>query len=151
MYLGLNFCLYFLYVFANVHQQVYFVTEFFPTFFLFQYRKGGGAAWVYFIDQKIPVNANSFIMRNLSADSTYSLKLAAKNELGMGEFDTYHSEVKTLNVDPSYVPQVVVKGITWNSISLGWDSPPLDKMPNIRDYITYYKITRETSNEEVKT
>ena len=134
-----------------LHQQVYFVTEFFPTFFLFQYRKGGGAAWVYFIDQKIPVNANSFIMRNLSADSTYSLKLAAKNELGMGEFDTYHSEVKTLNVDPTYVPQVVVKGITWNSISLGWDSPPLDKMPNIRDYITYYKITRETSNEEVKT
>ena len=63
-----------------------------------QYRKGGGAAWVYFIDQKIPVNANSFIMRNLSADSTYSLKLAAKNELGMGEFDTYHSEVKTLKV-----------------------------------------------------
>ena len=55
-----------------------------------------------------------------------------------------------LQVDPSYVPKVVVKGITWNSISLGWDSPPLDKMPNIRDYITYYKITRETSLEEVK-
>ena len=74
------------------------MTNFFPTFFPLQYRKGGGSAWVYFIDQKIPVNANSFIMRNLSADSTYSLKLAAKNELGMGEFDTYHSEVKTLKV-----------------------------------------------------
>ena len=74
------------------------MTNFFPTFIPLQYRKGGGSAWVYFIDQKIPVNANSFIMRNLSADSTYSLKLAAKNELGMGEFDTYHSEVKTLKV-----------------------------------------------------
>ena len=53
---------------------------------------------MYFIDQKIPVNAQSFIMRNLTADSTYSLKLAAKNELGMGEFATFHSEVKTLKV-----------------------------------------------------
>ena len=58
--------------------------------------------------------------------------------------------IYALQVDPTYVPKVVVKGITWNSISLGWDSPPLDKMPNIRDYITYYKITRETSLEEVK-
>ena len=81
-----------------LHSTLYFVTNFFFYFFSLQYRKGGGAAWVYFIDQKIPVNANSFIMRNLSADSTYSLKLAAKNELGMGEFDTYHSEVKTLKV-----------------------------------------------------
>ena len=77
-------------------------------FLHFQYRKGGGAAWVYFIDQKIPVNAQSFIMRNLTADSTYSLKLAAKNELGMGEFATFHSEVKTLKVKENVAQSIVI-------------------------------------------
>jgi hypothetical protein len=67
-------------------------------------------------------------MRNLSADTTYLIKLAAKNEFGMGEFDLYHSEVQTLKFDPTYVPDVGVKGITWNSISLGWDSPPVDQV-----------------------
>ena len=101
MYLdSTSICISFMYLpmLPPLHSTLYFVTNFFFYFFSLQYRKGGGAAWVYFIDQKIPVNANSFIMRNLSADSTYSLKLAAKNELGMGEFDTYHSEVKTLKV-----------------------------------------------------
>ncbi len=90
-------------------------------------------------------------MRNLTADSGYFVKLAAQNELGMGEFDLYRSDVQTLKSDPTYVPEVVVKGITWNSISLGWDSPTtaVENVPNILDYITYYKITRETSNEEV--
>ena len=88
-------------------------------------------------------------MRNLSANSTYLIKLAAQNEFGMGEFHQYHSQVQTLKSDPTYVPAVGVKGITWNSISLGWDSPPTDRLPNILQYITYYKITRETNNEEV--
>lgn len=122
---------------------------------MLQYRLGGGAAWVYFIDQKIPKDATQFIMRNLSSDSSYFIKLAAQNEFGMGEFDLYHSPVQTLKSDPTYVPEVGVKGITWNSISLGWDSPPINEeteeedVPNILDYITYYKITRETSTEEV--
>ena len=66
--------------------------------FTLQYRKGGASAWVYFIDQKIPSDATSFIMRNLSADSSYLIKLAAQNEFGMGEFDQYHSAVQTLKV-----------------------------------------------------
>ena len=104
---------------------------------------------MYFIDQKIPTDGTSFIMRNLTADSSYLIKLAAQNEFGMGEFNQYHSDIQTLKSDPTYVPSVGVKGITWNSISLGWDSPPTDHLPNILDYITYYKITRETNNEEV--
>lgn len=115
---------------------------------ILQYRKGDSTAWVYFIDQKIPKEATSFIMRNLTANSPYLIKLAAQNEFGMGEFDLFHSPVRTLKSEPSYVPEVGVKGITWNSISLGWDSPPSE--PDISDYIAYYKITRETSTEEVR-
>ena len=41
-------------------------------------------------------------MRNLSADSSYLIKLAAQNEFGMGEFDQYHSAVQTLKVRPCF-------------------------------------------------
>ena len=41
-------------------------------------------------------------MRNLSADSSYLIKLAAQNEFGMGEFDQYHSPVQTLKVCPCF-------------------------------------------------
>ncbi len=88
-------------------------------------------------------------MTGLTADTTYLIKLAAKNDLGMGDFDLHHSEVKTLTLDPTYVPKVGVKGITWNSISLGWNSPPVDDMPDILNYITYFKLTRKTKDEEV--
>ena len=87
-------------------------------------------------------------MKNLSDHSTYLIKLAAQNEFGMGEFDLYHTDVSTLEYDPTYVPEVGVKGITWNSISLGWDPPPVAKIPDILDYITYFKITRQTKHEE---
>ena len=89
-------------------------------------------------------------MSNLTADSTYLIKLSAQNEFGMGEFDLYHTEIRTLKSDPTYVPELGVKGITWNSISLGWNSPPEDKVENIMEYITYYKITRQTATEEVR-
>jgi len=49
-------------------------------FCLFQFRESGQSAWVYFITEKIPAEANSFVMRNLTANSTYLIKLAAKNE-----------------------------------------------------------------------
>ena len=105
---------------------------------------------MYFIDQKIPKDATHFVMSNLTADSTYLIKLSAQNEFGMGEFDLYHTEIRTLKSDPTYVPELGVKGITWNSISLGWNSPPEDKVENIMEYITYYKITRQTATEEVR-
>ena len=119
-------------------------------YFSLQYRKGGAKAWVYFIDQKIPKDSTHFVMSNLTADSTYLIKLSAQNEFGMGEFDLYHTEIRTLKSDPTYVPELGVKGITWNSISLGWNSPPEDKVENIMEYITYYKITRQTATEEVR-
>lgn len=63
----------------------------------------------------------------------------------MGEFDLYHSEVTTLAWDPVFVPEVGLKGLTWNSISIGWNSPP----ENFAPYIHYYKLTKKTDDQEV--
>ena len=58
-----------------------------------QYRRTDDNAWAYFFAEKIPPDATSFVMRNLDPDSAYHIKLAAKNEFGMGEFDQYHAAV----------------------------------------------------------
>ena len=58
-----------------------------------QYRRTDDNAWAYFFAEKIPPDAKSFVMRNLDPDSAYHIKLAAKNEFGMGEFDQYHAAV----------------------------------------------------------
>jgi hypothetical protein len=63
----------------------------------------------------------------------------------MGEFDLYHSEVSTLAWDPTFVPEVGLKGLTWNSISIGWNNPPENFIP----YIQYYKLNRKTDDQEV--
>jgi len=65
----------------------------------------------------------------------------------MGEFDQYHEPVKTLDFDPTtFVPEARVKGLTWNSISIGWTEPEEDR---VRDHLDYYKLTRvEGQNDE---
>ena len=45
-------------------------------------------------------------MKNLTADTSYLIKLSAQNELGMGKSDLYHSEIRTLKSDPTYVPDL---------------------------------------------
>ena len=61
-----------------------------------QYRRTDDNAWAYFFAEKIPSDAKSFVMRNLDPDSAYHIKLAAKNEFGMGEFDQYHAAVGSM-------------------------------------------------------
>ena len=60
----------------------------------------------------------------------------------------------------AFTPIVKLSGITWNSISIRWNSPPKttdesleEEKPETRnylDYITYYKLTRKTDDHEVK-
>lgn len=64
----------------------------------------------------------------------------------MGDFDLYHSDVSTLAWDPTFVPEVGLKGLTWNSISIGWNIPTENFLP----YIQYYKLNRKTDDQEVK-
>ncbi len=101
---------------------------------------------MYFISEKIDPSVSSFVMRGLKPDSEYHLKFAAKNGFGMGEFDLYHEGVRTLDFDPKFVPEARVKGLTWNSISIGWNKPGEER---IREHIDYYKLTKKTDDQEV--
>ena len=58
--------------------------------FLLQYREEDDSAWVYYIGQKIPAEDSSFVMRQLKSNATYLIKLAAKNEYGMGDTKIVH-------------------------------------------------------------
>ena len=56
-------------------------------------------------------DSTHFVMKNLTADTSYLIKLSAQNELGMGKSDLYHSEVRTLKSDPTYVPDLGKKNM----------------------------------------
>ena len=112
-----------------------------------QYRRTDDNAWAYFFAEKIPPDATSFVMRDLDPDSAYHIKLAAKNEFGMGEFDQYHTVVRTLSFRPVFQPEVSVKGLTWNSVSIGWSQPGEER---IREHVDYYMLSRNATGVEAR-
>eukprot|EP00095_Tigriopus_kingsejongensis_P005144 maker-scaffold100_size373717-snap-gene-2.51 protein:Tk05144 transcript:maker-scaffold100_size373717-snap-gene-2.51-mRNA-1 annotation:"receptor-type tyrosine-protein phosphatase alpha" len=114
--------------------------------YFLSYRQDGEDSWVYFIGEKISTDASSFVMKDLQPNSSYHIKLAAKNRLGMGEFNLFHETVQTLDFIPTFEPIVRVKGLTWNSISIGWNPPTEDR---IKEHIDYYKLTRKTDDQEL--
>ncbi len=81
-------------------------------------------------------------MRDLDHNSAYHIKLAAKNEFGTGEFHQYHSPASTLDFHPIFQPEVSVKGLTWNSVSIGWTTPGQER---IREHVHYYLLTKADS------
>ena len=135
------------------------------TIVLLQYRKSTDNAWVNYIDERIPVEATDFVVKDLEPDTVYRVKLAAKNKYGQSEFDVFPKAdeqaslgpVQTLTWSPTaFVPVVGLKGLTWNSISIGWDAPPtLDegeegKERNYLEYIHYYKLIRKSDSDTVR-
>ena len=117
------------------------------TDYFLSYRKSGDSAWVYFISEKISKDAKSFVMKDLQPDSEYFIKLAGKNRFGQGEFDLFREPVKTLDYDPKFIPDISIKGLTWNSISVGFTTPSDDK---IKNHIDYYKLTKKTPDQTVR-
>ena len=92
-------------------------------------------------------------MKGLVPDTGYMIKLGAKNKYGRGEYSEYNPVVKTLNWSPMvFVPSVGLKGLTWNSISIGWTSPSFDDEDddrNFLEFIHYYKLTRKSDDHTV--
>eukprot|EP00094_Tigriopus_californicus_P001276 TCALIF_01236-PA protein Name:"Similar to Ptp69D Tyrosine-protein phosphatase 69D (Drosophila melanogaster)" AED:0.07 eAED:0.07 QI:0/0.91/0.84/0.92/1/1/13/255/1330 len=109
-------------------------------------RQSGEDSWEFFLSEKIPTQATSFVMKSLVPNAAYHIKLGAKNSMGMGEYDLFHKPVKTLDFDPVFVPTVGVKGLTWNSISIGWNAPDEERLS---DHIDYYKLNRKTDDQEL--
>jgi len=111
--------------------------------YILSYREGGDNQWKYHLVSKIDAGSSSFLMSNLSASTEYRIKLSAKNKFGTGDFDTYHEAVKTLDFDPIFIAEVSIKGITKNSISVGWNEPPA----KIGEHIHYYKVTKRSGEQ----
>ena len=106
--------------------------------YILSYREGDSNSWKYHIDTEIDSYSTSYLMSNLSHNTPYSIKLAAKNGVGTGKFNQYHEAVSTLDFDPVFVPSASIKGITKNSISVGWTEPP----EKYRDHIHFYRVAK---------
>ena len=50
------------------------------TDYYLSYREKDQSSWEYYVLEKISPKANSFVMRNLTANTSYFIKLAAKNK-----------------------------------------------------------------------
>ncbi|GLH05083.1 Tyrosine-protein phosphatase 69D [Gryllus bimaculatus] len=110
---------------GNMPVQEYFI----------QHMKGGTKHWTYY-QEKIGGGNTSYVLKNLEPNSTYHLRLSAKNAIGRSNEYTYPEAVSTLDKDPDFVPVIFVKGVTSNSITIGW-LPPEDK---IMKHVHYYQL-----------
>ena len=110
--------------------------------YILSYREDGDNQWRFHLVSRIDAGSTSYLMSNLSKSKEYTIKMAAKNRMGPGRFDTYVQPVSTLDFDPHFVPEVSIKGITKNSISVGWNDPP----EKVSQHIHYYKVTKKTGD-----
>lgn len=117
------------------------VKEFYP-----QYKKNGTNEWVYY-PERVGGGNTSFLLQNLNKNTMYQVGISARNSIGRGEVDTHNEWVSTLEKDPTFVPEVTVKGTTSNSVSLGWTQPPSD----VKDYIQYYQIILQNNETKQET
>ena len=113
------------------------------TGYILSFREGDTNQWKYHIDTQIDSYSTSYLMADLKKDKEYSIKMAAKNEVGTGKFNEYHEPVKTLDFDPVFIPDVSIKGITKNSISVGWNDPP----EKFRDFIHFYRVSKDDGRQ----
>lgn len=87
----------------------------------------------------------SFVMTDLDPETSYQLKIDAKNSQGRGQSYTDHRWIKTLIEDPYFVPNISVKGFTMSAMTIGWFGPP----ENLAEYVHYYElIAKETDSPD---
>ena len=55
--------------------------------------------------------------------------------------------MSTLSYRPVFQPEVSVKGLTWNSVSIGWSQPGEER---IREHVDYYMLTRNASGPDAR-
>lgn len=110
---------------GNDPVQQYFVT----------YMKEGATTFTYY-NHIIDGRNVSYVLENFDANTTYQIRIFAKNGIGSGPAHTYPHKVRTLESDPVFIPKISVKGNTHSTITIGW-SPP---SPEILDFIHYYEL-----------
>ena len=110
--------------------------------YFLSYRAEGDKAWKYHEVSEIDPASTSFLMSNLTKDTSYQVKMAASNQLDIGPYFDYPEQVETLDFDPKFIPVITIKGITKNSISVAWDEPS----DRVAEFIHFYKTTKRVSD-----
>lgn len=100
-----------------------------------QYMQEGASTFTYY-NHIIDGRNISYVLENFEPNTTYQIKIVAKNGIGSGPAYTYPHKIKTLESDPVFIPKISVKGNTHSTITIGW-SPP---SPEILDFIHYYEL-----------
>jgi len=107
------------------------------TGYILSFREAGSNAWKMNMVQ-VHQGSTSYLLGNLTESTEYGVKMRARNRHGIGEYDQYHEVVSTLSFDPVFIPEASIKGITSNSISVGWTDPQEMMLP----YIHFYKVSK---------
>uniref|UniRef100_W4VRM2 protein-tyrosine-phosphatase n=1 Tax=Corethrella appendiculata TaxID=1370023 RepID=W4VRM2_9DIPT len=110
--------------------------------YFLQHMKEGAPSFTYYYN-KINVTSTSWVLDGFEPNTNYQFKMHAQNGLGAGNPYTYPYMVKTLETDPSFTPEVEVKGNTHSTITVGWQPPP----QNLLEYIQYYELVVLYSDE----
>lgn len=88
----------------------------------------------------------SYVLKNFEANTSYLLRISAKNSIGEGTHHQYHLPVRTLETDPIFVPNVRSPGRTAETITIAWEAPPAELLP----YVQYYELVVMESGETPK-
>uniref|UniRef100_A0A336KPC3 protein-tyrosine-phosphatase n=1 Tax=Culicoides sonorensis TaxID=179676 RepID=A0A336KPC3_CULSO len=96
------------------------------------YLKDKSQSFQYYHEQLKGGNT-SHVFDRFSKGSNYKLKLCAHNSFGES---CYETQARTLDTDPTFVPQIEVKGSTHSTITIGWTPPPADLL----EFIQYYEV-----------
>lgn len=110
-----------------------------------QYMKEGGSTYEYY-KEVINGNRTSYVLENFQPNTTYYLRITAHNAIGSSPVYDHKTPIRTLAEDPIFVPVIEVKGMTTETITIGWHPPSASLLP----YIQYYELTVATKANESK-
>ncbi|XP_037935932.1 tyrosine-protein phosphatase 69D isoform X2 [Teleopsis dalmanni] len=103
--------------------------------FFIQYMQDGSPIFDFY-DHIIGGKNTSYVLENFIPNSSYLLRLSAKNSIGEGVPHQYPQSIRTLQEDPIFIPKVKTTGSTSSTITIGWDPPPSELL----EFIQYYEL-----------
>ena len=110
--------------------------------YFIQYLQEGKPELTYYKDV-IGGGNTSYVLENFSPNTSYILRISAKNSIGDGTPFQYPFAVRTLETDPIFIPKVKTTGSTASTITIGWDPPPVNLIP----YVQYYELVVSEAGE----
>ncbi|KAF5281454.1 hypothetical protein FQR65_LT14688 [Abscondita terminalis] len=110
-------------------------------YYRIQYMGQNDTNWFYY-PLVIGGYNRSYVLKNeFKSDLEYTIRIMAGNSEGDSQYSTA-DPVRTLSEDPTFIPVVKATGVTSNSITISWSSPPED----LKDFVHYYHLLYHAAN-----